>query len=242
MPNSSYRISATSGLNVYRDCPKCFWLLYNKKISRPRGIFPSLPGGMDEVIKKYFDTYRQTAAGLPPELAGQIEARLFADQALLDRWRNWRSGLSWSTVIKKGNRAADVTLFGALDDCLVGERRLGRVKQEIFIPLDYKTRGSAPRPGDSERYYQTQLDTYTTLLHHNGYETGDQAWLVYYYPLSVKKNGQVKFQVKPVAVPVSVGRLEKMLAEAVEVLLGPSPLKHGLCEFNDWHRLVAEFD
>jgi len=36
-----------STLNVFLECKKCFWLAQVKDIHRPRGIFPSLPGGMD---------------------------------------------------------------------------------------------------------------------------------------------------------------------------------------------------
>ncbi|GAI53572.1 unnamed protein product, partial [marine sediment metagenome] len=39
-----------SALNLFLQCPRCFWLEKNKGIKRPRGIFPSLPSGMDSVI------------------------------------------------------------------------------------------------------------------------------------------------------------------------------------------------
>ena len=132
------------------------------------------------------------------------------------------------------SKKAKVILFGALDECLQDG--------DTYIPLDYKTRGYPPREGDSELYYQTQLDTYATLLHYNGYQVGDSAYLVYYYPKVVKKNGVVDFYVKPVKVSVNVARLEKLLKESVEVLLGPVPKEHSLCEMNDWHQLISEFD
>ena len=47
-------------------------------IHRPRGVFPSLPGGMDNLIKKYFDTYRLQNK-LPPEIDGKVEGVLMAD-------------------------------------------------------------------------------------------------------------------------------------------------------------------
>lgn len=46
-----------SKLNLVKDCPRCFWLEYNKKFRRPRGIFPSLPSGMDQILKHHFDEY-----------------------------------------------------------------------------------------------------------------------------------------------------------------------------------------
>src|SRR3989338_6659737 len=53
-----------SALNLFLECARCFWLEKVKKIKRPRGIFPSLPGGMDRIIKTYFDSYRSQV--IPP--------------------------------------------------------------------------------------------------------------------------------------------------------------------------------
>ena len=76
-----------STLNLFLECQKCFWLDQVKGIHRPRGIFPSLPGGMDGLIKKYFDKYRALGK-LPPELEGKLDGvELFADGILLNKWR-----------------------------------------------------------------------------------------------------------------------------------------------------------
>ena len=47
-----------SALNVFNDCPRCFWLDKNKRMKQPRGIFPSLPSGMDKVLKSRYDVYK----------------------------------------------------------------------------------------------------------------------------------------------------------------------------------------
>ena len=68
------KLSPTS-LNLYLECPRCFWLHFNKKIRRPSGPFPSLPGGMDQVLKIYFDEYRGTEI-LPPIVAEKLQGKL----------------------------------------------------------------------------------------------------------------------------------------------------------------------
>lgn len=65
------------------ECPRCFWLQFNKNIHRPRGIFSSLPGGMDGVIKKYYDSYRKQGK-LPPEVEGKLTDKLLADKSYLN--------------------------------------------------------------------------------------------------------------------------------------------------------------
>jgi hypothetical protein len=211
------RISPTTGLSLFKECPKCFWLHYNKKIHRPRGIFPSLSGGMDLVIKDYFDQYR---GGLPPEIQGKVVGALMPDLALMNKWRNWRTGLEYV------DQKLGAALFGALDECLQ--------EGNYYIPLDYKTRGSAPKEGDSERHYQTQLDTYTLLLSANGYQTRDFAYLLYYFPKQVKENGVVVFDTKVVKLKSSAGRARKVFEQAVNVLRGEEPASHTNCEYCFW--------
>mgnify|MGYP002354820650 CR=1 FL=1 len=210
-----------SSLNLFFECSRCFWLQMNENIHRPRGIFPSLPGGMDLVIKDYFDKYREKNE-LPPELQGKIEGNLFYDHKLLDKWRNWRTGLEYT------DENLGVTLFGALDDCL-------QINDKC-APLDYKTRGSAPKDGDSEKYYGNQLDCYSLLLQENGYPVGEFGYLVYYYPEYVEENGTVVFNVKPIKLKIDPNRAKKTLRDAIKLLTEPIPPQHTECEYCIWGR------
>lgn len=212
-----FRISPTTGLNLFRDCPRCFWLHYNERVHRPRGIFPSLPGGMDLVIKKHFDKFR---GSLPPEISGKVEGQLVPDVELLNKWRDWRTGLEYY------DKERDAVLFGALDDCLISDNQ--------YIPIDYKTRGFPPKEGDSERYYQTQIDTYALLLNENGFKVKDFAYLIYYYPEEVRENGIVKFNIKPVRISTDLERAKKTFENAVDFLKGPIPKEHSNCEYCSW--------
>ncbi len=166
------------------------------------------------MIKKYFDRYR---GKLPPELEGRVEGRLMPDVELMNKWRNWRTGLEYH------DKELDAVLFGALDDCLV--------EGSCYIPLDYKTRGSSPKDGDSERYYQTQLDAYCLLLSANGYKITDYAYLVYYYPEEVKEERLFKFNIKSVRVETNLKRADKTFSDAVRLLSGPIPERSSGCEY-----------
>ena len=220
------RLSPTTGLNLFRECERCFFLHHKQGVHRPRGIFPSLPGGMDLVIKGYFDQFR---GALPPELRGKVEGVLIKNQAALNQWRNWRTGLEYR------DEQRNAVLFGALDDCMVADN--------LHVPLDYKTKGSAPHPGDGERYYQLQLDTYALLLKANGYEPANFAYLVYYFPLRVGAQGNVTFRVFPVRVSVDPERAKKTFEGAVDLLHGERiPERHSQCEYCSWNENLREFD
>lgn len=210
-----------STLNLFLECPRCFWLHINEKIHRPRGPFPSLPTGMDGVIKVYFDKYREKGK-LPPEIEGKVEGNLMSDLFLLNKWRNWRTGLEYE------NKTLGVTLFGALDDCL----QYGK----YYIPLDYKTRGFAPSQADSKKYYGNQLDCYSLLLEENGYPVKDIGYLVYYYPQKVSEEGNVKFNVEVIKINTDTNQARKTIEQAIKTLNQPIPPHHSECEYCTWGR------
>ena len=209
-----------SKLNVLNDCPRCFWDANVKGVERPRGIFPSLPAGIDRVLKDYFDQYR---GSLPLELQGKVTGILFQDQATLKKWRNWRSGLTLE------DKNLDVTMIGALDDCLV--------TGETYGPLDYKTKGSEPKTDGSE-YYQAQMDCYALMLEANGYKPSGKATLVYYWPISVQctlgmisKGLTFGFESKVYELQADPNRARALLEKAVKILKGPRPEPSSGCEY-----------
>ncbi len=209
-----------SALSLFKNCPRCFWLEKVKNIKRPRGIFPSLPGGMDRVIKTYFDTFRAQGK-LPPELC--IDAfkgiSLYSDQAKLDRWREWRSGLKYQDD-------DGLALSGLFDDVLV--------KGETCIPFDYKTKGSPTNEEDATKYYQTQLDCYALMLEGNGLKTAGYGFLLYYSPREVGERGQVSFEIQPIRIATDTDRAKALLRQALSILTGPAPRSAPDCEYCNW--------
>jgi len=213
--NQNVRLSPSS-LNLYRECPRCFYLKIKKGIHRPSGPFPSLPGGMDIVIKKYFDKFRPA---LPPEIAGKIQGKLFADLALLEKMRNWRTGLIYE------DKKINARLSGALDDLLV--------QGEHYLPLDYKTRGFELKEGSHE-FYQDQLNLYELLLKENGFKTKGESWLLYFHPTELSGNSLVRFEITPKKVVTSTKDGLKLFEEAVLLLQGEAPKAHSVCTFCSW--------
>jgi len=78
------RLSPTTGLSLFKECPRCFWLHFNKNVHRPRGIFPSLPSGMDLVIKNYFDRYR--SMGQAPVVEASLHCGVNKKERKLDKY------------------------------------------------------------------------------------------------------------------------------------------------------------
>lgn len=196
-----------------KECPRCFWLDKHEIWKRPAGIFPSLPSGMDLILKDHFDRFINKNK-LPPELCNHShceQMRLFGineeEKGLLKTWRSNLKGIVFQDT--KGN-----ILHGAVDNILVKENKL--------VVLDYKTRGF-PLKEDTHEHYQSQLDIYNFLLQKNGYETEDYAFLLFYVPNKVLETGEVIFDTSLVKMQVNVNNAEKLFQQALELLNRPCP-------------------
>lgn len=205
-----------SSLKLFVECPRCFWLQLHKVLKRPDGIFPSLPGGMDKVLKEHFDRFMRKGE-LPPELEESDELNgcmLFDDEELLAIWRNNFKGIQYEE--------GGILLRGAVDNILKKGNKL--------IVIDYKTRGY-PLKEDTHEYYQLQMDLYNFLLRKNGYETEDYTFLLFYYPREVQETGEVVFDTKLIKMPTNVENGEKVYKQAVVCLQEEEPRPSKECKF-----------
>lgn len=220
-----------STLNLMHECPRCFWLMMNKGKKRPAGIFPSLPSGMDGILKIHFDKFMEKSK-LPPELAKLKECKnlkLFDNKELLKEWRNSRKGLWFED--KDGN-----ILHGGIDNLLINK------ENKKIVVLDYKTRGFALKE-DTHVHYQNQLDIYNFLLRKMGYETENFSFLLFYHPKEVLKSGEVVFNTDLIKMKVNVDNAENIMKQAIKLLNGKCP-KHTVSaetgEACEWCALIAE--
>lgn len=202
---------SASKLNLLRECVRCFYFYTVLKIDRPRGAFPSLPGGIDRVMKDYADKF---PGAMPPFLQGKLPGVFLRDRALMGKLRQWQSGLKPVIVTASGKT---VSLIGGQDEIL----------QECpgFATADFKTKGD--RPKDSgEQYYQTQVDTYGLMMKESGWQISGRGYLIYFWPEDFSLfDGQPTFcfgsevydlESKP-------ERAREKIEQAVEIMSLPEP-------------------
>ena len=216
-----YKVSP-SGIGTLLECPRCLWLYVNESVNRPRGIFPSLPNGMDDLFKSYFDIYRKQGK-LPPEIDGKIDAKLFGDLKKLEPWRNIDFG--------RGGFYAEfpelnTQLRGAVDELLVNDKG-------EFITFDFKTRGY-PTKEDTHEHYQHQLDLYALLFEKNGYTAAKDGYLLFFWPKEYK-NRTAKFETELVKLSVSAKNGIKILEEVNKIVSGEIPQSHAKCEYCQYY-------
>ena len=218
MQPKKYQFSPSS-LSLFKDCPRCFWLALNEKIKRPRTPFPSLPNGMDAVLKEFYDSFIRDQK-VPEDIATIANVSLFGDEKKLATWRNNFIGIR--TKDDEGN-----TIMGAIDTLLIDNKT-----QELIV-LDFKTRSTPPN-GNSYKYYVDQLTIYTWLLSQQGYPVANYGYLIFYYPDKIIDTGVCLFKSELVKVDIELARAPAIIAKARTCLQNAIPNSSETCEFCLW--------
>jgi CRISPR/Cas system-associated exonuclease Cas4 (RecB family) len=227
MAEKSIKLSPNS-LNLYLECPHCFWLEKNLGIKRPPAYPYALNAAVDSLLKEEFDTYR--AKKLKPPLLedSNIKANLFSNQKLLNQWRNNLAGIRYYDENLKA------TLFGAMDDVLEFEN--GKI-----APLDYKSTGNST----SKIYdrFQLQMDVYTYLMEKNGFQTPKKGYLAFY--VVDKRRGfidRLPFRKEILEIETNPSDVYEIFKDAVVVLREVKPPEHSRdCQFNKWMKKARGF-
>lgn len=200
-----------SSLNLFLECPRCFWIYINKEIKRPGPPVASVTNGLDRSIKKYFEEMRLKKT-LPEFLQRSIPGKLMENFPK----RGW---------LEYTDTKLDAKLGGFLDECIQFED--GR-----YAVLDHKTRGSAPE--SVHKAYQLQMDAYTFLLEANNYLTRKTAYLVYYIPKRIIKESDFEFEIVIKEIKTDPSRAKEVFNNALAALKDRIPNIQKECSFCQW--------
>lgn len=197
MPKVGTLKISRSGLKLFLECPRCFWLDLHHKIKRPPGYPYTLSAAVDYLVKREFDKYRVEGT-LPPVLKNYFEkdpvqslsadrqqsrgrasdgasAKLYSGDNLAE-WRNNFKGIAYF------DEDSNAILYGAVDDIL-------EFSDGSLAVIDYKSSGSKEITIYDD--YQKQMDVYNYILQQKGYDTYPEAYFVFY---QVIKEGEDGFQ------------------------------------------------
>ncbi len=220
MDNKPIKLSPSS-LNLFIECPLCFWLAKREGIRRPPPYPYSLNSAVDQLLKQEFDGYRNRGELHPLIASYNIPAKLFSNQRLLNEWRNNFKGIRYYDPELKA------TLFGAVDDVL--EFDGGKL-----APLDFKSTGS--KKANIYDSFQLQMDVYTHLLEKNGFSTPGKGYFAFY--LVNKENGfvdRLPFRQELKEVETNPSRVPELFKRAVLLLRDNKPPLHSkTCKFGHW--------
>ena len=228
---STLKISR-SGLKLFLECPRCFWLDLHHKIKRPPGYPYTLSAAVDYLVKREFDKYRAEGK-LPPVFAQEeLDAKLYAGEHLAE-WRNNFKGIAY------WNEDLNAILYGAVDDVL-------EFSDSSLAVVDYKSSGSKEITIYED--YQKQMDVYNYILKQKGYETYPQAFFVFYKVIKEGEDGfknALKFseELRPIKVSMNwVGdAFEKAVGTARQDESPPSGGSKGHCDHCHYVKMAGRF-
>lgn len=218
-----------SSVGMLLECPRCLWLYFREQVKRPTGPFPSLPGGMDELFKDYFDKYRLKNK-LPPEIDGKVNGKLFSDMKILKPWREFNFGRGG---IKAEFPEYEILLQGAIDELLINEAG-------ELVPFDFKTRGY-PTKSDTHLHYENQLNLYGLLFEKNGYKTADYGYLLFFWPKEYS-NGKAKFESEIIKIGIDTKKALSVLKRVYDIVNKDLPHSHKDCEFCLYRNVGYDFE
>jgi len=157
-----------SKIELFMQCPRCFWLDARLKIKRPNGPPFNINKTIDELYKKEFDRHRQAGTPHPIMADNQIKAVPMKHDSL-DQWRYNFKG------IIAIHQPTNLHVFGALDDLWIDE-------DGQAIVVDYKATSKDKEvsiDSDWQISYKRQLEVYQWLLRQNDLPVSDVGYFVY---------------------------------------------------------------
>lgn len=225
-----------SKIELFVQCPRCFWLDARLKIKRPSGPPFRINSAIDELFKKEFDVYRAQAKPHPLMKDNRIKAVPYQHDDL-DTWRTNFTGVS--TLHEPTN----LHVFGAVDDVWVNDGG------ELIV-VDYKATAKDAEvtiDADWQMSYKRQMEVYQWLLRANGFAVSNTGYFVY-------ANGRldldgfhdkVEFRTKVIPYTGNDDWVESTLARMKECLEGYMPpvgvaAMGGACDFCSYARSRTE--
>ncbi len=216
-----------SKIELYKQCPRCFWLDVRLKIKRPEGPPFNINKTIDELFKKEFDGYRVKGEPHPLMVEYKVDAVPFSHEKL-DQWRETFVGVQFV------HEPTNLLIFGGVDDLWVAP-------DGAVIVVDYKATSKGKEVdinADWQISYKRQVEVYQWLLRRNELTVSDTAYFVYANGRADLDgfNDRVEFRTKVIPYTGSDSWIERTLLEMKACMDGDMPpvgesIMGGECEF-----------
>ena len=200
-----------SKIELFTECPRCFYLDNKLGTARPRGPAYTLNIAVDALLKKEFDVHRANGTAHPLCDSYGIEA-VPVDHTDLKKWRENFEGIEYR------HPETGFVISGAIDDLWKGP-------DGKYIVVDYKATSKDGSITDMSNVswaegYTRQMGVYQWLLRKNGLDVSSTGYLVYANAKSDKKafDAQLEFELTLVPCEGQTDWIDKCLPEIKELL------------------------
>jgi len=221
-----------SKIELFMNCPQCFWLDLRKGIKQVPGFPFTLNSAVDTLLKKEFDGYRERGEAHPIMNENGVEAVPFQHEDL-DEWRNNFKGVRFL------HKPTNLLVYGAVDDVWV------QPDGELFV-VDYKATSKKEviegLDKDWQIGYKRQSEVYAWLLRKNGFKVSNTAYFVYANGDTEKDHfdNKLEFVTKLIAYTGNADWVEPTLKKMKKILDSDKLPKAGDdCDYCKYREAVA---
>ena len=225
-----FRLSR-SKIDLFLECPQCFYLDRRLGISRPPGYPFSLNSAVDTLLKKEFDLHRVKKTAHPLMKQYKIDAVPF-QHSELEYWRNaLRGGVEYV------HEPTNLFITGAVDDLWVNP------KGELIV-VEYKAtskNGEVNLDADWQIGYKRQMEVYQWLLRQNGFQVSGSGYFVYVNGRTDRAafDGKLEFDIKVIPYEGDDSWIEPVLYKIKECLVAEAtPQSDADCDFCRYREAV----
>lgn len=184
---SNWRLSR-SKIDLFINCPRCFYIDNKMGTARPRGFPFNLNSAVDTLLKKEFDIHRAATTSHPLMKSYGLDAVPFAHPKM-DEWRDaLRAGIQFR------HEATGMLISGGIDDVWVNP-------QGELIIADYKATSKEEEvnlDADWQDGYKRQMEIYQWLFRKNGFAVSPTGYFVYANGQTDREafDGKLEFDIK----------------------------------------------
>jgi len=199
-----------SKIDLFFECPRCFYLDRRLGIGRPPGFPFSLNSAVDRLLKMEFDIYRANGTKHPLIEKYGVDARPVNHEDL-EKWRHNFTGIQYL------HEPTNFTITGAIDD-------LWQNSKGEYIVVDYKATSKDEEITELNKDwhdgYKRQMEIYQWLLRRNGYKVSDTGYFVYCNGKADKHafDAKLEFDITLIPYTGSDGWIENVIIEAHKCL------------------------
>lgn len=230
---SKWKLSR-SKIDLYTECPRCFYLDNKLGVGRPRGPSFTLNIAVDALLKKEFDAHRARKTAHPLMKKYGVDAIPYSHEDL-DKWRENFVGIQYRDA------ETGMLITGAVDD--VWTDRDGNL-----IVVDYKATskdGTMDSLDDTkwQNQYKRQMEVYQWLLRKKGFPVSDTGYFVYVNGRKDKDafDAKLEFDVTLIAHTGNDNWIPDVLKKIRKTLDSPSAPQSGFgCEFCIYRELALK--
>jgi hypothetical protein len=226
-----FRLSR-SRIDLFLNCPRCFYLDNKLGISRPAGFPFNLNSAVDALLKKEFDIHRAKGESHPLMKTYGIDAIPLAHEKI-NEWRDaLRGGITYL------HRGTNFFITGGIDDVWINPQK------ELLI-VDYKATSKTSEvniDADWQIGYKRQIEIYQWLFRKNGFKVSNIGYFVYCNGKADKEafDGKLEFDIKIIPYEGDDSWIEQVIIDARHCLEQsnlPEPAYD--CEYCDYRKAAG---